>query len=584
MKKIIPALLILLILLSGLPPPALSESVRSPEIILYVGGSGPNNYTKIQDAINASQPGDRIYVYSGIYYERIVIDKTISLIGESRENTVIINWDERANIVSIVADGVHMNNFSIVGGMPAGNRGIHLVQFSNNIITNCAICNTSCGILIGSPSHSNQIINCTLHNNSYGIRIISSPNNKLRGNSLENNHYNLDVGEIYYQDIDRSNTINGRPVYYILEQANLVFNETMNIGYLGLVSCNNISVYNIELHNNVQGFLLVNTSYSTLTNCVCHDHSYSLCLLKSSNNQITDFVCYNSGGAGRGGMDIRHSSNNTLTNCTCYKNYGFRLSGIHLCNSCNNTLINCVCYHNAEDGIRLSQLSTNNNIINCSCYENNYGIELSSSNNKIMSCSCYGNYYGDILLDRSSSNIVTNCICKNAGGYGIELCYSSNCVLTHCQVSGTSKGIYLLGSGNNEIMSCSCYQNSYGLYLDKSPNNCITNCSFCNNNEDGLYLDKSPNNCITNCSFSNNHRGLSLFSSPGNRLRSNNLENNRCNLNINGEEISDYHQDITLSNTINGKPIYYLIEENSRVVDGIADIGYLGIVSCSNIT
>ena len=50
---------------------------------LYVGGSGPNNYTKIQDAIDNASNGDTIFVYddSSPYYENIVIDKSVTLIG-----------------------------------------------------------------------------------------------------------------------------------------------------------------------------------------------------------------------------------------------------------------------------------------------------------------------------------------------------------------------------------------------------------------------------------------------------------------------------------------------------------------------
>ncbi len=56
---------------------------------LYVGGSGPDNYTSIQDAINNASNGDTIFVYSGRYYEDIYIWKNINLIGEDRNTTII---------------------------------------------------------------------------------------------------------------------------------------------------------------------------------------------------------------------------------------------------------------------------------------------------------------------------------------------------------------------------------------------------------------------------------------------------------------------------------------------------------------
>ncbi|KAA0009241.1 MAG: hypothetical protein FE036_00850, partial [Thermoplasmata archaeon] len=52
-----------------------SAEVTASENILYVGGSGPNNYTKIQDAIDNASNGDTIKVYNGIYKENVVINK-----------------------------------------------------------------------------------------------------------------------------------------------------------------------------------------------------------------------------------------------------------------------------------------------------------------------------------------------------------------------------------------------------------------------------------------------------------------------------------------------------------------------------
>ncbi|MCJ2669963.1 MAG: hypothetical protein LN416_05575, partial [Candidatus Thermoplasmatota archaeon] len=48
---------------------------------LYVGGAGPGNYTSIQNAIFAAEPGDTVFVYNGTYYGNIEIYKTVSLVG-----------------------------------------------------------------------------------------------------------------------------------------------------------------------------------------------------------------------------------------------------------------------------------------------------------------------------------------------------------------------------------------------------------------------------------------------------------------------------------------------------------------------
>jgi len=56
---------------------------------LFVGGTGPLNYTSIQDAINDVSAEGYVMVYAGVYYENIIIDKNIILIGEDRNNTII---------------------------------------------------------------------------------------------------------------------------------------------------------------------------------------------------------------------------------------------------------------------------------------------------------------------------------------------------------------------------------------------------------------------------------------------------------------------------------------------------------------
>jgi len=90
-----------------LPTISSSEIIKTCRfgITLYVGGSGPGNYTRIQDAIDDASDGDTVFVYSGIYYENIIINKTISLEGENRDKPVI-DGDKHNDVVTIASDYV----------------------------------------------------------------------------------------------------------------------------------------------------------------------------------------------------------------------------------------------------------------------------------------------------------------------------------------------------------------------------------------------------------------------------------------------------------------------------------------------
>ena len=80
---------------------------------------------------------------------------------------------------------------------------------------------------------------------------------------MVNNYANFGIGSLFvsdlYCDIDTSNTINGKPMYYLIGENDRVFDESMEIGFLGLVDCQNISVKNLHFTNNFEGMLLAGT-------------------------------------------------------------------------------------------------------------------------------------------------------------------------------------------------------------------------------------------------------------------------------------------------------------------------------------
>ena len=102
-------------------------------ITLYVGGDGPENYTKIQYAIDNASDGDLVFVYddSSPYFENLVVNVTIDLTSEDRYST-IIDGGENDNVIQINAVSVRINGFNIING----EFGIWYNSTSNNTITN----------------------------------------------------------------------------------------------------------------------------------------------------------------------------------------------------------------------------------------------------------------------------------------------------------------------------------------------------------------------------------------------------------------------------------------------------------------
>lgn len=156
--------------------------------ILYVGGIGDGNYTNIQDAINAALDGDTIFVYSGVYYENIVINKTIKLIGKNKDNT-IIDGSGHNDVIFVSADRVNISWFTIQNS-GNGYSGISLTDYSDyNIISDNIISKNWYGITFYYSS-KNTISGNTISDNSNGISLgYFCNNNSILSNTISNNFY-----------------------------------------------------------------------------------------------------------------------------------------------------------------------------------------------------------------------------------------------------------------------------------------------------------------------------------------------------------------------------------------------------------
>jgi len=125
------------------------------------------------------------------------------------------------------------------------------------------------------------------------------------------------------------------------------------------------------------------------------------------------------------------------------------------------------------------------------------------------------------------------------------------------------------------------YYAGFGIYSQSSGSVHISD-NIVTNNLDGIYLYNSQGNIISgNVITSTYVYGITLICSGGNILRDNNMTNNRRGLVVDGDSLQHFINDIDISNTIDGKLVYYWVNQHNRQIP--ANAGYVAIVNSTNI-
>lgn len=205
---------------------------------LYVGGTGPGNYSSIQGAVDDALDGATVFVYAGPYKENIWISSPIHIIGLEKEKTIIspsnsseilvidsvsytiienltftcnnekqfdiikmINCDHctiyNINIMSetLQRSAINVNGFyNTIERVKTMGRyffsGVELYHGGDNNIKNNSFESCSEGILI-HRSHNNIISSNVIINNTNGIYIEEGNQNFINHNVLNGNNRGL---------------------------------------------------------------------------------------------------------------------------------------------------------------------------------------------------------------------------------------------------------------------------------------------------------------------------------------------------------------------------------------------------------
>ncbi|MCD4806759.1 MAG: right-handed parallel beta-helix repeat-containing protein, partial [Methanococcoides sp.] len=395
---------------------------------LIVDDSGGAEYNRIQDAIDAASPGDTIEVYSGTYYENVNVTKQLTMVGvDTGMGQPVVDAGESGSAIALSVDGTVLEGFTVVNSLyswrgagimvisknniisgnnlSSNRKGIYLLHSSNNTITgNIASENKEAGIYIEHSSNNTITGNIASENKGTGIFFISSSGNILRNNHMFTNNYNFGLSgwrdADFNNDIDTSNVVDGKYIYYLLDASDIIIDSDSNAGTVYCINCDNITVKDLNLTNNSVGVYFFDTHRSTIQGNHITSNKVGIRLEQSSNNSIT----MNNASNNDGGILFKNSGNNIITGNIAYNNF---LIGMFITDfSNNNTIVSNNVSNNNFFGIVIADSGGNTVVTNYVSNNYNTGIFLSDSNNNtIAGNNIIFNKYG-IDLSSSSSNFI----------------------------------------------------------------------------------------------------------------------------------------------------------------------------------
>lgn len=141
-----------------------------------------------------------------------------------------------------------------------------------------------------------EVLDCRIHECRIGLDIEVSESLTLRDNVITDNRFDLGINgseRSHFLHDASSNKVTAGDLVYLVDQEDLVVNRSYgDVGCLVLVSCANVSVSDLDLHNNVDGLLIYDSSGILVTRCAFYDDSVGIHAIGCDGNSVyrNDFV------------------------------------------------------------------------------------------------------------------------------------------------------------------------------------------------------------------------------------------------------------------------------------------------------
>ena len=434
-----------------------------------------------------------VHVYNGTYLEHLVIDSSISLVGENKLSTIIDGGSDE-NVIKINANGVTIIGFKIRdGGYSSNHCGISITSHNNFVMENIIENNKNNGIVLWESTGNTISKNVIQSNSRDGLLLIYASGNMISDNIFNSNSYlGLELGNSY------ENTIIG----------NEFTNNARNGIEIGYPSSNNNIYHNIFIGNHQNN--AVDAGNNNWDNGYPSGGNYwdDYNGTDSNGNGFGDTPHNISGGSNQDYYPFMYPNGWVKPNITYiddnftgstsgwgYDHFNVIQAGIDAV--AENGIVNI------NNGYYFEDIIVNKTLFIVGQDKNETIIEGTSTGSVIsiledqVSLSglrIVGGNYGINVQNDLGFTCMENLIIENTNRYGIWLKSNGN-EIRNCHFENNSwEGIHLLYSNNNTIEKC-CFVNrsGNGIYINGEDNSIIDN-YFKNNDQYAIYLHSTSRN------------------------------------------------------------------------------------------
>jgi parallel beta-helix repeat protein len=325
----------------------------------------------------------------------------------------------------------------------------------NCTISNCQLSSNAKGISmqgIESKISGNQATN-----NTEGILVYGSEH-VFRNNHMKNNTFNFEDTTNGQCDVDSSNTVDGKPIYYLVNKQNVTV--PADAGMVQLKDCTNVLVKNLKIEHTYKAISLLNSSDCKIYNNKVTANEIGTYLRNSTKNSIIGNELLNNKD---NAIEIYDSDNTIITNNLIRRNgggidsIGYSISGSQNVVISSNQII-----ENGGCGIQA-------------------GIDCTITGNYIAANGQHGIYFWDMshsVVDKNSiienkvcginfrngnnASIAGNDISKNRVGIEMGVGYISYCTITENNIAyNTNFAIAIYSDPYSDVKNNYFYHNNF---------------------------------------------------------------------------------------------------------------------------